>query len=298
MNIKSDFLVSLVSPPKISVHCKPEDFLGKIYNIQPDPSSPLFQLLSGGSIKAFFPYSFDIRSMDCFMLLYTKEGCGKLSVNNQVYTLAASSLLFLDCHGRFRLDVAIEPWEYQVYFLTGGNLSYYYEMLPGKRPALMPLSPYSDIMLCLEKLSVHKEAERLISSLSVSNLINTVITGCLTYQLTDHSLTPVIPAYLKEMQNLFDNAFFADYSLDALEERFAISKYRLCREFSAAFGLPPLQYLNRRRIEIAGHLLLTTSLKVHEAGSKVGIDNTNHFISLFKKYTGFTPLEYKQRMTL
>lgn len=298
MNIKSAFLTALVSLPKISSGSKPEDFLGQIYTMEADTSSPLFRLLSGGNIKAFFPYSFDIRPMDCFLLLYTKKGCGKLSVNSQVYTLAESSLLFLNLRERFRLDIAIEPWEYQVFFLTGGNLSYYYEMLPEGKPAIMPLLPYSDILLCLQKLSVCKKEECLLSSLAISNLINTIITGCLTYQLTDASRPPAVPVYLKEMKSLFDNAFFADYSLDALEERFSVSKYRLCREFSAAFGLSPLQYLNRRRIEIAEHLLLTTSLKVHEIGSKVGIDNTNHLIFLFKKYTGFTPLEYKQRMTL
>lgn len=41
-------------------------------------------------------------------------------------------------------------------------------------------------------------------------------------------------------------------------------------------------------------LLLTTDLSVHEVGSQVGIENTNHFINLFKKDTGTTPLSFKQ----
>ena len=298
MDFKSTFLNALSSPPKLSQDKKPEDFLGRIYPVNEDPDSPLFQVLSGGCITASSPFSYDIRSLDCFMLLYTKKGCGKLLIGNQVYTLAHPSLLLMDCHERFRLDIAIEPWEYDVLFLTGGNLSYYYNLLPEKKPVLLPVSPYSETALALERLMTFRRAESAFSALMVSSLVNFIITGCITHQLTISDPSPSFPAYLSEMKDLFDNSYNEDYSLDELEARFHISKYRLCREFGSNFGMPPLQYLNKRRIDVARHLLLTTTMKVHEIGSQVGIDNTNHFIFLFKKFTDMTPLEYRQRMTL
>ena len=51
---------------------------------------------------------------------------------------------------------------------------------------------------------------------------------------------------------------------------------------------------NHKRIEEAKKLLLTTNDTIHEIGSKVGIHNTNHFINLFKRETGATPLAFKQ----
>ena len=54
-------------------------------------------------------------------------------------------------------------------------------------------------------------------------------------------------------------------------------------EFSAAFHTSPLQYLQEKKIEAAKSLLLSTDDPIHEVGSMVGIDNTNHFIHLFKK---------------
>ncbi|MBO5056773.1 MAG: helix-turn-helix transcriptional regulator [Lachnospiraceae bacterium] len=297
MNIKTSFLKSLTSAPKLSSGHKPEEFLGHIYSEEINSDSKFLRILSGGIIQASSPYSFDIRSLDCYMLLYTKSGCGKLLIQNQVYTLMQSSLLFLDCHERFRLDIAIAPWEYQILFITGNQLKNYYDLLPGST-AIMPLLPYSETALCLEKLSVFDISDQTASVLSASSLLNTIITGCVVYQLADNSPSQLISSYLNEMKELFDTNFQENYSLDDLEERFHISKYRLCREFGAAFHMPPLQYLNRKRIEVAKHLLLTTSLKVHEVGSRVGIDNTNHFISLFKKFTGQTPLEYKQNKIL
>ena len=137
----------------------------------------------------------------------------------------------------------------------------------------------------------------MISTLQASNLINSVVTSCITEQIMTHSPSTHIASYLIDLKNLLDNTFEKSYSLSDFEKEYHVSKYHLCREFRSAFGMSPIQYLNHRRIHIAKHLLLTTDMKIHEIGSKVGIDNTNHFISLFRKFYGMTPLEYKQQMT-
>ena len=103
-----------------------------------------------------------------------------------------------------------------------------------------------------------------------------------------------IPSYVRRTKELFDTQYQENYTLDKLETLFGKSKYSICREFGAHYGISPLQYLNRRRIEEAKRLLLSTDLPVHEIASHVGIENTNHFIQLFKKNTGATPFVFKQ----
>ena len=85
-----------------------------------------------------------------------------------------------------------------------------------------------------------------------------------------------------------------NHSLEYFEQTLGISRYRLCREFSATFHTSPLQYLQGKKIEAAKSLLLSTDNPIHEVGAMVGIDNTNHFIHLFKKHTGVTPFVYRQ----
>ncbi len=293
MDLKADFLASLVSPPRIPAACSPEDFLGQIYDVNDQADSPLFQVLSGGDICACSPYSFDIRSLSCYLLLYTKVGCGKLLIENQVYTLGKDTLLFLDCGRHFRIDIAIESWEYEVFYIRGNSLASYYSMLP-ERACVIPVSPHCDLALQLGRLSLFAKGTNTASRFIVSSLIDTAITSCILHTLVPQATQQWIPPYLPELKRLFDEDFCSDFSLDELGTRFHISKYRLCREFTKTYGMPPLKYQNHRRIEVAKQLLLTTSLKVHEVGSSVGIDNTNHFISLFKKMTGYTPFLYKQ----
>lgn len=297
MNFESIFLDSFVSAPKLSTEENPKSFLGQLFPLETEDSSPLLTLLSCGKIHASSPWSFDIRSLDCFLYLYTEDGCGKLLLDSQVYSLDANSFHLLDCRQRFRIDIAVEPWNYRIAFASGSPLTYYREFFPKERLSIIRTSPYSDFSMNMERLSTLYPGTRLPQKLIISDLLGHMTTNGISLLLNAVEPVNQIPPYIEEIRMLFEHKFQELYTLNDLEKRFGISKYRLCREFGAAYGTSPLQYLNKRRIDVAGHLLLTTNHRIHEIGSMVGIDNTNHFITLFRKYTGNTPLEYKQRMT-
>lgn len=297
MNFESAFLDSFVSAPKLSTEKIPESFLGRLFPLETEDSSPLLTLLSCGKIHASSPWSFDIRSLDCFLYLYTEVGCGKLLLDGQVYSLDVDSFLLLDCNQRFRIDIAVEPWNYRIAFASGFSLTYYRRLFPKEHLSIIHASPYSDFFMSMERLSALYPGIRLAQKLVISDLLEHMTANGISFLLNEAEPVKQIPSYIEDIHTLFDREFQNIYTLDNLEKQFGISKYRLCREFGAAYGTSPLQYLNKRRIDVARHLLLTTDHRIHVIGSMVGIDNTNHFITLFKKYTGTTPLEYKQQMT-
>lgn len=96
------------------------------------------------------------------------------------------------------------------------------------------------------------------------------------------------------MRQRFDQAYDRPYSLDELALEYGINKFRLCREFAKYYEYTPIQYLNKVRIDHAKNLLLETDEKIVEISQMVGIENTNHFIRLFKEKTGVTPLTYRK----
>jgi YesN/AraC family two-component response regulator len=55
-----------------------------------------------------------------------------------------------------------------------------------------------------------------------------------------------------------------------------------------------MDYLNRKRIERAQILLVTTTLTVTEIAEKVGIPNPTYFSTIFKKQTLSSPEKYKK----
>ena len=57
-----------------------------------------------------------------------------------------------------------------------------------------------------------------------------------------------------------------------------------------------MEYLIRRRMERARELLKNESYKIQEVASQTGYSNQRYFASCFKKYYGYTPTEYRNRL--
>ena len=104
----------------------------------------------------------------------------------------------------------------------------------------------------------------------------------------------LVPAYLLKVRKHFEEHYALSFVLDDVVEWHGVSKYKFSHDFKQFYGKPPLQFLNELRIQHAKDFLLTTNIPVHEVGSAVGIDNTNHFIMLFKRHTGVTPLQFRK----
>lgn len=81
--------------------------------------------------------------------------------------------------------------------------------------------------------------------------------------------------------------------LDTLADTACMSKAYLIRMFRLGFGMTPMAYINRRRVEKAQLMLLTTEMPVKEIAYTLGFADNSYFNRLFKKYTGHTPMSYR-----
>ena len=55
-----------------------------------------------------------------------------------------------------------------------------------------------------------------------------------------------------------------------------------------------MEYVNKKRIERAQMLLLSTNLSISQVAEKVGISNNSYFSTLFQKYNLQTPDDYQK----
>jgi transcriptional regulator GlxA family with amidase domain len=84
-------------------------------------------------------------------------------------------------------------------------------------------------------------------------------------------------------------------SVEELSARYAISRRNFDRRFIKATGNTPLQYAQRVKIEVAKKSLETTRKSIHEVMYEVGYSDLKAFREVFKKNSGMSPLEYKNR---
>lgn len=93
-----------------------------------------------------------------------------------------------------------------------------------------------------------------------------------------------------------------DYVEDNLAEQIRLrdlaaiagmSTFQLVRRFKEATGLPPHQYVTRRKIERAKQLLSEPDSSVLEVALACGFASPSHFAQSFRVVTGITPRSYR-----
>lgn len=89
-------------------------------------------------------------------------------------------------------------------------------------------------------------------------------------------------------RELMDADPAAQHSLWNLSARVAMSPFLFARVFRELIGLPPHQYLLRRRLQRA-HALLASGMSVTDTCYEVGFNNLSHFARSFRRHFGFLP---------
>lgn len=83
-------------------------------------------------------------------------------------------------------------------------------------------------------------------------------------------------------------------TLEELGETFNISHYYLSHLFKTETGLSPMKYIVHRKIGEAQNLLMNTDMLIGQICEVTGFSDSCHFSSMFKKYIGVTPTQYRQ----
>jgi AraC-like DNA-binding protein len=288
------FLTHLLSNSKLTPALSISQYLPNESLVRPELEDSLISLLAAGYIKSCYPYRYETADLPCLCLLYTVSGSGVFEAEDKKLCLTPETFLFIDGARRHKIYTEKNSWIFYQLFLEKTKCIFFLKEFNEKFGDITTISatPYILSLFC-----------RLTEIPEVINRDSLIINHrLLTDLLTASILTPaasqvdMAPHYLREMKKIMDSRYAFPQSLTQFEETLGISRYRLSREFHNLYQVPPLQYLNRRRIEEAKRLLQDPSIAVNEAGRLVGIDNTTHFIRLFRKYTGTTPAHYRNSL--
>ncbi|MNB72024.1 Bifunctional transcriptional activator/DNA repair enzyme AdaA [compost metagenome] len=83
--------------------------------------------------------------------------------------------------------------------------------------------------------------------------------------------------------------------VEDITRAFHTNKTTLNQRFKQCTGLTVMSYLNSIRMQMAGSMLRNTTLAASEIMVMVGIQDSAHFIRNFRKYSGYSPSEYRTR---
>ena len=85
-----------------------------------------------------------------------------------------------------------------------------------------------------------------------------------------------------------------DWNIDMMCRKFFISRAVLFRLFQNYYQMSPMMFLNSKRIRKSMYLLLNSDIALEDVALECGFANSSYFITVFRKYTGMTPSQYRR----
>ena len=76
-----------------------------------------------------------------------------------------------------------------------------------------------------------------------------------------------------------------------------LSKSQFIRSFTDYTGMTPMRYKNNIIIKDAQWYLLNTDLSINEIAAMLKFDNVYYFSNMFKKHTGLSPRQFREKAT-
>ena len=130
------------------------------------------------------------------------------------------------------------------------------------------------------------------------------LANVLAVHLIRHVLAPRRPARrrdgalprgrLRAVVEYIEEHLDAGLTLEQMAAVARLSPYHFARQFKAATGLPPHQYVIARRVERAKQLLQTGGdLSLAEVAARAGFSDQSQFSHHFKRLVGVTPGQFR-----
>jgi AraC-like DNA-binding protein len=84
-----------------------------------------------------------------------------------------------------------------------------------------------------------------------------------------------------------------DWTVEELGQRAGMSRSTFALRFKETAGVPPMEYLTRWRMVLAGERMAYTSDSISEIAQSLGYESASAFTKAFKKIMGCSPRQYR-----
>ncbi|MDO1512798.1 AraC family transcriptional regulator [Maribacter confluentis] len=101
---------------------------------------------------------------------------------------------------------------------------------------------------------------------------------------------------IEEAANIISQNLEHTISIIALAKKVGLNQNTLQNGFQSLFKLSVKEYAQNKRLEMAQHLMETTTLNCTEITYRIGINSRSYFSKLFKQRYAMTPKQYMQKL--
>ncbi len=104
------------------------------------------------------------------------------------------------------------------------------------------------------------------------------------------------PTWLMRVRRELEAAFSRPVSVAALASSVGRNVNYVTSAFRRTYGVPPVEYAHRRRVEWTARVLAASELPLSRIAQEAGFTDQSHMTRVFSRYFGITPGAYREAM--
>ncbi|MBQ7930243.1 MAG: helix-turn-helix transcriptional regulator [Clostridia bacterium] len=229
-------------------------------------------------------------------LLISVAGTGVVTVEEKTFDLPAGTGFYLGCGVDYHYSPAgHEQWlvDWVTFGITADGLrgslftGQNYARLEVSRPDLL----HNTFRQMFDALSLDRDYGGFTASSMLYTMLIDLNRNVSEIPAAAVCRNPAIQSVLEYIENHYAEEITLDNLCDAAG---GLSEQYLCRLFKSTVGQRPIEFILRKRIDTARAYLDKTDLPISDIAVKCGFHNTSYFYRNFKKFTGTSPLTYRQ----
>lgn len=121
-----------------------------------------------------------------------------------------------------------------------------------------------------------------------------ILEACICFIGSENYIHLHRSALSSQIEKYIDDNLSRDITVTELCKQFHVSRQILYSIFKIEFNDTIRNFILKKRLQQAQHLLVTTQKPISDIATEVGFIDYNYFIRFFKKKAGISPLQYRK----
>lgn len=227
-------------------------------------------------------------------LFYVRQGNGEFVIEDETFSITKDDLVIINPHIRHtEISRTNSPLSYYTVGVDGISFSFHdqkeFQIFNCKeKKADLQFYFHSLFQELDQKNTGYQDICLHTLAILIMQLRRITVSGFLLVS----SLHPSRECSL--VKRYLDCEYSKEITLDTLADLSHLNKYYLSHEFTRYYGISPINYLNRRRIEVCKDLLENTDYDISTIAHLTGFSSQSYLAQSFRKHCQITAGEYRK----
>ena len=227
-------------------------------------------------------------------LFYVRDGRGEFLLEDKIYPISKDDLIIVNPHiNHTEISKGTPPLSYFTIGVEGVCFSFNdqkeYRIFNCRKKETDLLFYFNSLFQELDKQS--EGYEKICNYLLHILILQLQRITDSPFELITAQHPSKECAYIKRY---LDSNYSENITLDHLSALSHLNKYYLSHEFTKYYGISPMNYLSRKRIDVCKELLENTDYGISDIAHLVGFSSQSYLSQSFRKSCGMTAGTYRK----